>query len=50
MIDTEFYLAIFRPVHIREDPSDKVGRYDEEQRKRQKELLEDLQAEQCERM
>lgn len=48
MNDTDFILALFHPVHIREDPDNEVRQYSEELRQQQKELLADLIAEQNE--
>ena len=50
MMDTELIFALFRPVHIREDPAETMTHYIEDLRLEQRELLEDLQAEQTEQM
>ena len=50
MTDAELIIALFRPVRITEEPPDEIGQCNEEQRRNQRELLDDLIAEQCERM
>lgn len=50
MFDTELVFALFRPVHIREKPPDDSGDQDETPAQKQRALLDDLKAEQMERM
>lgn len=52
MIDAEIIYTLFRtvPVHISEEPSEEVRHYSEDQRQRQKDLYDDLLAEQLEQM
>ena len=47
MMEPEVILALFRPVHIREEPEE-VRQFSEDQRQRQQELINDLIAEQNE--
>ena len=52
MIDTEIIYKLFLsvPVHLHEEPSEEVRHYSEDQRQRQKDLYDDLLAEQLEQM
>ena len=49
-MDADIILALFRPTQIREKPPDQVEPLTEDQRQRQRELLDDLHAEQIEKM
>ena len=50
MVDTELIFALFKPPQIREKPPDDSGDQNETPAQKQKAFLDDLKAEQLERM